>query len=79
MQFKIIGAILCYAALIICFHYFITQPKKSVQDAFILGSCIYLVYNATNYATLKNWSPYMVFRDSIWGGVLFALTRNFSQ
>ena len=74
MEFRIEGAILCYLALILGLNYFIIQPKKSVVDAFILGLVIYAVYETTNYATLKKWSPTLVVMDTLWGGVLFALT-----
>lgn len=74
MQMRIEGAILCYLALVFGINYFIIQPKKSVFDAFILGVVIYAVYETTNYATLKKWSESMVIMDSLWGGILFALT-----
>ena len=74
MEFRIEGAILCYLALILGLNYFIIQPKKSVVDAFIFGLVIYAVYETTNYATLKKWSPTLVVMDTLWGGVLFALT-----
>jgi len=74
MEFRVEGAILCYLALILGINYFIIQPKKSVFDAFIFGLVIYAVYETTNYATLKKWSPTLVVMDTLWGGVLFALT-----
>lgn len=74
MEFRVEGALLCYMALIFGINYFIIQPKKSPLDAFILGLVIYAVYETTNYATLKKWSPTLVVMDTIWGGVLFALT-----
>jgi len=74
MEFRIEGAILCYLAIIFGLNYFILQPKKSPFDAFILGLVIYAVYETTNYATLKKWSPALVVMDTLWGGILFALT-----
>jgi uncharacterized membrane protein len=74
MQMRIEGALLCYLVLVFGINYFIIQPKKSVFDAFILGVVIYAVYETTNYATLKKWSESMVIMDSLWGGILFALT-----
>jgi len=74
MEFRVEGAILCYLALILGLNYFIIQPKKSAVDAFIFGLVIYAVYETTNYATLKKWSPTLVVMDTLWGGVLFALT-----
>jgi uncharacterized membrane protein len=74
MQMRWEGALLCYLVLVFGINYFIIQPKKSVYDAFILGVVIYAIYETTNYATLKKWSETMVVMDSLWGGVLFALT-----
>lgn len=74
MQMRWEGALLCYLVLVFGINYFIIQPRKSVYDAFLLGVVIYAVYETTNYATLKKWSEYMVITDSLWGGILFALT-----
>ena len=69
-----LGAALCYIFLIAGINYFIIKPKKSVNDAFLLGIVIYGVYETTNYALLKNWSLFTVFIDTLWGGLLFAFT-----
>ena len=74
MQINFLGAALCYLFLIIGLNYFIIKPKKSVQDAFLLGLIIYGVYETTNYAVFKKWSILTVFMDTLWGGILFALT-----
>jgi len=74
MQLRWEGALLCYLVLVFGINYFIIQPRKSVYDAFILGVVIYAIYETTNYATLKKWSETMVIMDSLWGGILFALT-----
>ena len=44
------------------------------MDAFLLGIVIYGVYESTNYAILKNWNIKAVALDTLWGGILFALT-----
>jgi len=69
-----LGAALCYIFLIVGINYFIIKPKKSVSDAFLLGIIIYGVYETTNYALLKNWSIITVIIDTLWGGILFAIT-----
>lgn len=74
IQFNIYGAILCYIVLVFGINYFILTPNKSVLDAFILGVVIYGVYETTNLTLFKKWSPYIAVLDTIWGGVLFALT-----
>jgi uncharacterized membrane protein len=73
-----IGALLCYSFLTFVLYYFILtkskDSKNKVLDAFLLGICIYGVYETTNYATLKKWPIRMLVVDTLWGGVLFALT-----
>ena len=69
-----LGVALCYIFLIAGINYFIIKPRKSVNDAFLLGIIIYGVYETTNYALLKNWSLFTVFIDTLWGGLLFAFT-----
>jgi uncharacterized membrane protein len=74
MKINYLGAVLCYIFLIAGINYFIIKPRKSVSDAFLLGIVIYAVYETTNYALLKDWSILTVIMDTLWGGVLFALT-----
>jgi len=74
MQLKPLGAIVCYALLVAGINYFIIQRNRSVLEAFFLGVVIYGVYDSTNYATLKKWTPELAVLDTLWGGSLFALT-----
>ena len=74
LQINFLGAAICYVFLIIGINYFIIKPHKSIQEAFLLGLVIYGVYETTNYALLKKWSLLTVFMDTLWGGILFALT-----
>ena len=39
-----------------------------------LHLCIYAVYELTNYTLLEKWTLKTVIIDTLWGGVLFALT-----
>ena len=71
---KPLGAVLCYVFLVAELYYFILMNKRSVLDAFILGVCTYGVYNTTNYALLTDYPLRLVFTDTLWGGVLFAVT-----
>jgi uncharacterized membrane protein len=77
LQFRTLGAIMCYALLISGLYYFILKNRRSVTDAFLLGILIYGVYESTNYAILKQWKWEMVAIDTLWGGILFALTTYF--
>lgn len=74
MNIKMEGAAVCYLFLIFGLYYFILKEKKSVFDAFLLGIIIYGVYDATTYTVFKKWSPSLAALDTLWGGVLFALT-----
>ena len=42
--------------------------------AFVFGLVAYGTYNLTNMATVKGWSPSVVFVDMIWGGSLTAFS-----
>ena len=74
LKMNFLGAAICYVFLIFGINYFIINPRKSVYDAFLFGIVIYGVFETTNYAILKNWSIFSVLLDTLWGGVLFALT-----
>jgi len=74
MTLKPMGAVVCYALLVVGLNYFIIQRNRSVAEAFFLGVVIYGVYESTNYATLKKWQPSVAIMDTLWGGSLFALT-----
>jgi uncharacterized membrane protein len=74
IQFRYLGAILCYTILITGLYYFIVKDRRSVFDAYLLGILVYAVYETTNYATFKKWTETMLVIDTLWGGILLALT-----
>ena len=74
LNFRLIPAILCYVFLIFSLQYFVISKKGNLIDAFILGICIYAVFELTNYATIDKWPLRLVIIDSLWGGILFSLT-----
>ena len=78
MKFRLIPAILCYVALISAIYIFVINTNDTKENkifkAFILGLCIYAVYELTNYALLDKWDIKTVIIDTLWGGVLFAIT-----
>ena len=47
---------------------------KFIFKAFMFGLVAYGTYNLTNMATIKGWSPSVVFVDMIWGGSLTAFS-----
>ena len=74
LKVNYLGVAVCYIFLIIGLYYFIIKPHKSPSDAFLFGLVVYGVYETTNYSLLTNWSIFTVLIDTLWGGVLFALT-----
>jgi uncharacterized membrane protein len=74
MNIKMSGVVACYIFLIVGLYYFILKENRSIFDAFLLGIVIYGVYDATTYAIFKHWSPVLAIADTLWGGILFALT-----
>ena len=74
LKMNFLGAILCYIFLIFGINYFIIKPKRSIQDAFLLGLVIYGVFETTNITLFSKWSWITVIIDTLWGGILFALT-----
>lgn len=74
IQLNVLGAILCYIALIFGLYYFIIKDKRSVMDAFLFGLVVYAVYETTTIALLKNWTWETVALDTLWGSILFAIT-----
>jgi uncharacterized membrane protein len=74
MNVKLIPAVLCYFFLVIGLNYFILQSHRTILEAFLLGFIIYGVFDSTNLAIFKNYEWNVAIMDTVWGGILFALT-----
>lgn len=74
IKINYLATLICYIFLIFGINYFIIKPNRSIQDAFLLGLVIYGVYETTNMALFAKWSWLTVIIDTLWGGILFALT-----
>ena len=74
LKMKLIPTIFCYIILVSSLYYFIIYKKGSYLDAFLLGFFIYGVYETTNMAIFKHWSPSVGLIDLSWGGFLFLIT-----
>lgn len=74
LKLDLAPAIICYLFLVFGIYYFIIKDRKPILDAFLLGLVIYMVYETTNKAILKNWNWSTVVLDGTWGGILFAST-----
>ena len=78
------AAILFYLIYVIGLAVVIIEPSLDYQNtqkflikAFMFGLVAYGTYNLTNMATIKGWSPNVVFVDMIWGGSLTAFSSHF--
>lgn len=74
IQPNYLSAVLCYILLAFALYYFILLEKRPITDAFLLGFCIYGIFETTNWAILKKWKWQTVVMDTLWGATLFALT-----
>jgi uncharacterized membrane protein len=79
IQMNLVGAIFSYLFLIFGLNYFILDQRKSLKEAFLYGFVMYGVYETTNYALLKKWSPLAVLMDTFWGGCLYLLSTYFTR
>ena len=74
IKINIMSALACYIILVFGLYYFIIKKNAPIKDAFLLGVLIYGVYETTNLAFFKNWSPLLVLIDTLWGGILLSTT-----
>ena len=74
IKVRIMSAFACYIILVSGLYYFIIRKNASPIDAFLLGVLINGVYETTNYAFFKDWSPLLVILDTLWGGILLSTT-----
>ena len=74
LQLNLFAATLCYISLILGLWFFIIREKMSILCAFLLGTCIYSVFEFTNLAIFDKWKWQTAIIDILWGGCLFAST-----
>jgi uncharacterized membrane protein len=75
------AAILFYLVYIFGLSIVIIAPSLDLSSyynflfkSFVFGLVAYGTYNLTNMATIKGWSPIVVFVDMLWGGALTAFS-----
>ena len=73
MTLNMYGVVGSYILLVLVLYKFIILERKSPSDAFILGLCVYGVFDFTNIAIFKNYSWIPAIVDTLWGGILFYL------
>ena len=71
LKLDLTATFLDYILIIFSMYYFIIQKNASIEEAMILGLCIYGIYELTNMAVLKRWTWEIVMIDSVWGAVLY--------
>ena len=74
LVFRKSAAFFSYLILVAGLYFFVVKDRKNIIYAFLLGLFVYGVYDLTNYATLANWTLEFVVKDTLWGGILFALS-----
>ena len=79
IQFKMLGAVICYVFLVLGLNYFVLLDKKlgkkeKIFKAFILGLIVYGVFESTNLAIFTNWTLDALLLDTLWGSILFSIT-----
>ena len=70
---KYSSAAFTYALLILAIYKF--TPNLNYLDTFILGFIIYGVFDFTNMALFNKYDFRIAIQDTIWGGILFVLTK----
>ena len=64
-----------YAAVVYVFLSYMLMKTNTIMEAFLFGVCIYGVYDFTTLAIFKNYDVRFAVADTIWGGILFVLSR----
>ena len=71
------AAVLFYVIYMLGLTIIILQPAiandsvfQAIWTGIVFGVVAYGTYNLTNMATIKDWSPIIVFVDMFWGGCL---------
>lgn len=63
------------AFVVYFFLAYMLLKATSYQEAFWFGVCIYGVYDFTTLAIFKKYDYRFAFADTLWGGLLFVLSR----
>ena len=69
LKFRPESALIVYPAM-----GYLLLRSRSMGEAFLIGLTAYLIYDFTNYATLTNFPLWFAVRDSLYGGLLFAVS-----
>jgi uncharacterized membrane protein len=75
---KIYYGLIAWILMAVVLSYFIISNntlnnKEKLMNAFILGICVYGIYNFTNMAILSKWTNQILIVDTLWGATLFTV------
>lgn len=66
-----------YAVVVYFFLAYLLLQTKSYSETFLFGVCIYGVYDFTTLAIFKKYDVRFALADTLWGGMLFVISRYF--
>ena len=79
VKLNVLSLVILYIFDLFVFYYFIIIKNAKLYEAFLLGFCIYGVYEFTNKSIFDKWTYPFVIIDTLWGGLLFLLTTFLSR
>ena len=79
MTVNTLSALFAYLAMIIILNFIIIRKNLSLLETFVLGTCLYAVYDFTCGAVFKHWNFQLAILDIIWGGCVFTLAKYISD
>ena len=68
-----------YILMIVVLANIIIKYNLTYLDTFILGFCLYGVYDLTCGALFKNWDFHLAFLDMLWGGIVYTTALYISR
>ena len=71
LNMNYLSALLVYLLIVFSIYYFVIRKNMSYKEAFILGFCIYGIFDLTNKSIFNNWGWFSVIIDTLWGGLLY--------
>jgi uncharacterized membrane protein len=71
LKVNVQAASFTYILLVYLLYYFIINQNKKPFEAFILGFCVYGIFDFTNLTIFNNYKLIPALIDMLWGGTLF--------
>jgi uncharacterized membrane protein len=74
LKLDYLSAALCYILIVFSLKFFAINKNFNYIEIFLLGFCIYGIFDLTNKAIFKNWNWDSVIIDTLWGGCLYSIS-----